>query len=392
MFQKFVAVTSTRNGVVYKTQVKDMGCINFVTVSGALVSRDMRVVFSGSQNAKEFCLPASCEVIEKSAFEMMRGRGISTVVCPEGLRSICDNAFFCCESLKKIVFRDGSRLEHIGKQAFSQTSIREFVAPASLQKIDRNAFYLCSQLKRVSLNDALEEIGQKCFASTSIADIHIPSRISELPTDAFLGCSNLETVTFAENSNLRRVGTEAFAKSGLKTFEAPLQLEEIGQAAFFGCKKLSQIQLNDCLTVIGAGDIPYNMLDGMSVFGETALKCVLFPASLRRIEQYAFLGLSSLRTVEFKEGVEVFGRGCFSNTGLEKVALPKSLTDISEKAFEGCKNLRSLEIPPKGMLRTIGMRAFADTALTEFKAPDGLECLKREAFAGARQLRTVTLN
>ena len=185
-----------------------MGSVNFVAVSGAVVSRDMRRVFSGPLSAREFSLPASSRVVEKSAFEMVCGpRGVSVVVCPSGLREISDNAFFCCESLQKIVFGGNSLLERIGEQAFSQSGLRKFVAPAALRVIGRAAFHLCRELRTVALDEALEKVGQKCFAGTQIESVRVQKLVRELPTDVFLDCVNLTTVEFAENSCLRRVGT-----------------------------------------------------------------------------------------------------------------------------------------------------------------------------------------
>lgn len=189
----------------------------------------MRRVFSGPPSAREFSLPASSRTVEKSAFEMVCGpRGVSVVVCPSGLREICDNAFFCCESLEKIVFSDNSLLERIGEQVFSQSGLREFVAPAALRVIGRAAFHLCRELRAVALDEALEKVGPKCFAGTRIESVRVPKLVEELPTDAFLGCADLARVEFAEDSCLRRVGTQAFARTGLESFRAPAQLEEIG--------------------------------------------------------------------------------------------------------------------------------------------------------------------
>lgn len=324
-------MVSSRNEVVYKVGVVGLDGVNFVVVSGAIASRDMRRAFSGCPGEREYSLPASCRVLEKSAFEMVWGpRGVSTVVCPEGLRRVGDNAFFCCESLRRVVFGDNSLLERVGSSAFAQSGLCAFAAPAGLKSIGRAAFHGCKRLEQVSLDGALEEVGPKCFAGTRIRSIAIPELVTELPEDTFLGCTALTTVEFAENSRLWRVGEEAFARTGLKAFRAPARLEQIGQCAFLDCKSLRRVELNEGLRAIGVGNTPANALDGRGVFGGSGLETVRLPSTLRELGPWAFAG-TGLSSLELPPQVQRVGEGEFFSVGVQR---PSCDSACAQSAFQ----------------------------------------------------------
>ena len=75
--------------------------------------------------------------------------------------TIGDHAFFDCESLGRVAFRDGSRLEEIGDSCFSYSGLEEFVAPRELRKIGRSVFRGCARLKRAVLNEGVVVLGDE---------------------------------------------------------------------------------------------------------------------------------------------------------------------------------------------------------------------------------------
>ena len=98
-------------------------------------------------------------------------------------------------------------------------------------------------------------------------------------------------------------------------------------------------------------------------FAETSLEDVELPASLRKIAQGAFAGCKNLKTVTFKDGLEVLGTdeydddgemlcGVFEESSVKNVDLPFTLKRIEYRAFENCYNLISIELPQQ--LESIG--------------------------------------
>lgn len=63
------------------------------------------------------------------------------------------------------------------------------------------------------------------------------------------------------------------------------------------------------------------------------------PSGLKRIEEQAFYGDTSLDAVTIQEGTEVIGRKAFARSSVKTITLPGSLYNIADDAFDGCENL-----------------------------------------------------
>ena len=69
------------------------------------------------------------------------------------------------------------------------------------------------------------------------------------------------------------------------------------------------------------------------------LKEVVFEAgsALKEIGNHAFCGCTSLKHIQFPNGLETIGIHCFYESGLEEVVLPANVKSIKSCAFCGCK-------------------------------------------------------
>lgn len=84
--------------------------------------------------------------------------GIEEIVIPSNVTTIEDNAFCDCESLKKVAFQEGSKLQKICELCFANSCLEKFVAPPRLKEICGGAFYNCKRLRRAVLNKGLEAL------------------------------------------------------------------------------------------------------------------------------------------------------------------------------------------------------------------------------------------
>jgi len=91
--------------------------------------------------------------------------------------------------------------------------------------------------------------------------------------------------------------------------------------------------------------------------GNTELKKVKIPSSVRYIEDYAFAGCTALKTVEAEEGLLSIGfRAFYKCTYLRKFDLPTTLEKIDDETFRECERLKTLSIPKN--CKEIGNEAF----------------------------------
>lgn len=84
---------------------------------------------------------------------------------------------------------------------------------------------------------------------------------------------------------------------------------------------------------------------------------IIMPSSVRDIENFAFMGCSSLKSVTFSENLRRIGSRSFMDcVELENISLPDSLQVIDEYAFANCHNLKRCELSSNP--RTIFYGAF----------------------------------
>ena len=118
------------------------------------------------------------------------------------------------------------------------------------------------------------------------------------------------------------------------------------------------------LTITGGGAVP-SAKDSASVPWKSIrgsvekLKFVTTEeAPFTSVGDYAFYGMTALKSIELPTGVTSIGKCSFAFcSALDEVHLPETLTTIGESAFEGCKSVLALEIPAS--VTSVGERSFA---------------------------------
>ena len=96
------------------------------------------------RNCKKIVIPEGTERIGNHWFYRC---SIVSVEIPASVKYIDANAFYNCESLKRVAFAEGSRLVKIGFECFSNTGIETITISRDVEEIQDSAFYRCEQLK-----------------------------------------------------------------------------------------------------------------------------------------------------------------------------------------------------------------------------------------------------
>ncbi len=258
-------------------------------------------------------------------------KGIQSVVIPEGVTEIGDNAFDGCSSLTSVTIPDG------------------------VTKIGESAFDGCSSLTSVTIPESVTEICDLAFSDcNSLTSVTIPESVTEICDWAFDGCSSLTSVTIPES--VTKIGESAFADCrSLTSVTIPESVTEICDWAFNGCRSLTSVTIPEGVTKIGEGAF----LDCSS------LTSVTIPKGVTGICDWAFQDCASLTSVTIPKGVTEIGAGAFSLcASLTSVTIPEGVTYIGGSAFYGCSSLTSVTIPAS--VNIVGENAFK-----------GVPCLKQ---------------
>ncbi|MBE6543238.1 MAG: hypothetical protein E7675_02445 [Ruminococcaceae bacterium] len=192
---------------------------------------------------KDHVIPddGSVTVIGSGAFPSFSG---TEIIIPDSVTVIESNAFGG-EKIEKITL--SKNLKTIGDECFSFcTSIKEIIIPEGVTEIGNSAFENCLGLKSVTLPDSLEKIGSKAFyCCTTLESVNFPKNLKELPDLMFYRCVRLKSVDL---TNVTTIGDEAFRYcEALELLYIPAGINSIGKDAFNDCKIKSTVFENESM-------------------------------------------------------------------------------------------------------------------------------------------------
>lgn len=231
---------------------------------------------------------------------------IKTIILPEGLTGIGDNAFTHMDSVKNIVI------------------------PSTVTRIGKSAFNSCTSLDTVVFSESLTTIGATAFLNCkSLTRVKLPPTVASLGKEAFSNCSALDSV-FMDETALTALEFRTFSNcSSLKYISLPDGIESIGEKVFDYCSNLSQIIIPKSLKSIrndafrqnlSLHTVIWNAKNGPSFAGKSESPFNLFTAVIT--------------SFEFGDEVETIPSFlCSGFRKLTQLTIPASVTSIGEQAF-----------------------------------------------------------
>ena len=391
---------------------------------------------------------------------------IEEIYFQEGIVNIPTGCFEYCR-VKKVLL--AKSIQKIASYAFYFNRLTTIECPEELEEIGAFAFDHSQDKMKISVNQKLKTIGANAFGKTDTLvfkhsmEIHLPMnpcrlvlqhgiyRLMENQLSFVIDASNYsreyefkksihlenlmhyhekkkqkkETgITFKLNDQTRKELRKEEIRNQIHTLVLDEGITRILSDEFKNCKHLEKIIWNDTIISIGVDS-----------FNGTALREIVFPPSLRSIEDGAFANtplekvvlndhlekignnfkriLSDskkegafenclIKEIHFNKGLLFLGKQSFrNNKKLEKVDLsytaltvledrtfefneklktvffPDTLQEIGEACFSLC-SLSKLEIPPT--LKVIGENCFRYCKMDELNLENHLQLIKRNAF------------
>ena len=410
------------------------------TVSGIGTCTDTEILIPTTYND----LPVVS--VEASAF--LNNTAITSVVLPDGITSIGENAFNGCESLTSVTFGKNSQLSSIGPGAFNYCySLESITIPESVTSIGSDAFYYCYGLRSVTFgeNSQLTSIGDGAFNwCESLESITIPASVTSIGEWAFVECYRLVEVWNLSKLNItagsedngyvgyyaKRVETEP-SESYVYTDEngyviyydgkvkalinytgnetkltIPDDITELNCFALSDCYNITSVTFGENSQLTSIGDGAFNWCeslesitipDSVTSIGEGAFCCcakltsITIPDGVKSIGNHAFAGCSALESITIPDSVLSIGDSAFAEcTALESITIPDSVLSIGYSAFEECTALKSITIP--GSVLSIGQRTFAGcSGLESAIISEGVKSIGDNAFYNCTNLVNVSL-
>lgn len=408
-----------------------------------------------------------------------------TLTIEEGVESLPD--WFAAYSSGTVSFP--STLKRVGSHAFYRGGFSSMILPESVEFIGENAFELCRNLKEFSLPTAMTEIKSSVFAKcTSMETIRIPANITKVAYDAFDGCTGVTNIDIeagpqplvsttasfmplCQSKNLLRVslgrdymtsngqpqllwkekapvsfviGDKVTALSSATTNQPVKAFWNVGSALPNYKKNIGTLvnYVRTAGVAGGSNEEVYKWLGSMfedngiiyvltSATTAGAIDCSYFPDRLSvtlpetvigsrgsevevdNVMPYTFYGNPYITDVTIKRG-GVIGHDVFAQcSALKTVSAEKPITNIENKAFSGCTALENIYM--SGGVESIGNSVFENcsslinlnlndivslgnnvfyncSALSSFTFPETLTSIGTGIFSGCTSLSHVTYN
>jgi hypothetical protein len=359
-----------------------------------------------------------------------------SVVIPESMSKIGNNAFSECTKLSKVTIENSNAELSVGYKSnasnaayfyglFVDSPIKELYIgrdliysthgyhssyPGNGAPFERN-----SKLKYITTAGGITSIDDYCFnGCNNIQSLTIGSGITEISASSFSG-NPIKTfwltntpptnykkaqgyVNYAANDNLSELNNVEVYSNLSSMFEVDGIRYVLVNPAQRTCDALDVFSVHsDSILSIDAQvtyrniNLSVKQIGQYIAYNRKDIKELNIDEGIVAIKSKAFSDCSSLQNVQLGNDITTLGDSAFAGAiTLQTVDLGETLTTIGNAAFEGCQVLQNLAIP--NAVTSIGAYAFSRcSSINSILLPQSVNTISDNAFKGCTSLFNVVV-
>ena len=332
--------------------------------------------------------------------------GLTSVVIPDSVTGIGNDAFYGCEDLTLTVTAGGyaeeyaknNEIPYVTMDAGGQFLYVLNEGGATVTGLVREP---AGTLTIPGMLDGYTVTGISEWALwisdarwTGITSISIPDSVTGLSALMLSGCGDdLTGIDISPNNPVYTQIDGVLFDASMETlifypparkgaYAIPEGVLRIGESVFEGCNGLTEVSIPDSVTSI----------DDFAFGWAKSLTGITIGSGVTHIGSSAFIGCESLAAVILPESVISIGNGAFRECrGLTSLIIPVGVTSIGDEAFRECSGLTTSLIIPEGVT-SIGAKAFMGcSGLTSLAIPGSVTSFGYGAFAECDSLSSVII-
>ena len=350
--------------------------------------------FKGCTGLTSVIIPNSVSWIDGAVFEDCTG--LETVVLPNSIISIVSGVFKGCTSLNTITIPE--TVTRIGSAAFQNcTGLTSIVIPQNVVTIEDMAFSGCTGLTEIYSNPATPPT---LYSETFFGvDKSIPVYVGS-------GCLQAYQSAWYWNEFTNFVEQSGFVAEGVRFEHNGLYYISLGEGNLAVTYKDGWEDYAGDIVIpaqVVYNDNTYNVTTiGYRAFAECKdLTSLVIPASITKIEEYAFLGRTGLTSIIIEEGNPVYDSRDNCNAiiitdgdklyyGCKNTVIPGTVKEILALAFLSCIELKEINLP-EGLTHIMDAAFYGCSGLTSITIPESMTYLGWYAFEGCTGIKSITI-
>ena len=314
-------------------------CNNLTDIDFGSTTSIGSYAFAGCTSIQDINLENVCKLGDYAFYSCS---GISSVVIPNSVTAIGENAFGDCKKITYVTF-NAEKCTQMDYPVFDSTNISFLTIGDKVTIIPDYAFSGCTRLTSVVIPNSVQTIGE----------------------NAFSGCSGLTSVTVNNKNNKydSRNNCNAIIETstnrlivGCNNTTIPNSVTSIGDFAFYGCSGLTNMELNN---VANIGEYAFSGCSGLKSL--SILKA-------NNVDASTFNGCDAIETLvlPYEWGVD-FKMTLSGTTQLRTLYIGENTASIPDKTFVNNKNLfevySNAATPPSIGTATFGSETYSYATL-----------------------------